>query len=504
MLVVAELLLQGLTEVLTPPNLMAITLGVVAGIVLGAFPGLDSTVGAALFIPVTYGMSATQALLLLAALYGGAVYAGQIPAILFRIPGASEAVVTTLDGYAMARKGQAGKALGVGLVTSLLGGLFGVTTLILLAPLLANVALRFGPAEYFALGVLGLTAIAGLSGRSITKAVISALIGLLLATVGIDPITGVARFTFGQSMLLSGVSFIPAVIGLFAVAEVFKQASRPQVVRALDETELRTGRRLRVELPSLGELRRMAGLIARSAVIGAWVGILPGVGATTAAIVGYSQAVRLSREPDKFGTGVPEGLAASETANNAAVGGAMVPLLALGIPGSATTAVMLGAFLMHGLKAGPLFLVQQERLAFTLFVGMGVATLLIFPFALLAVRPFVALLRIPYPMLAAGILAFSAVGARAMGDLYGILMMFCFAVLGYLLERYGFPVAPLVLGLVLGRIVETSLRRALIIAAYDPWMVVSRPITAVLLVLSVLSVAVPAWTRYRTRRAAEK
>jgi putative tricarboxylic transport membrane protein len=444
-------------------------------------------------------MSATQAMLLLVSLYVSAVYAGQVPAILFRIPGAEEAVATTLDGYPMAQKGQAGKALGYGLSSSIIGSIFGAIVLILLAPLLASVALKFGPPEYFALGVLGLTAVSGLCGKSMIKAGISVLLGLFFAAIGIDPMSGMPRFTFGTRVLLGGIPFIPALLGLFAVAEVFKQVTSQNTDMA-KTTGLQEQIRLKVELPSLRELKNMFWVILRSCLIGSWIGILPGVGATTAAIMGYSWAVKLSKEPEKFGTGIPEGIASCEAANNAAVGGALVPLLSLGIPGSGTTAIMLGAFLIHGLRPGPLFLAQQQELAYSIFAGLLVSSILLLPIALQMIKPFLRIFSVPYPVLAAGILGFCAAGARGMGDLYGILLMFAFGVIGYILEKYEFPVAPVVLGLVLGPIVETSFRRALILGSSNPlFFMLSRPITVSLLLLAVLLIVGPIY--FKKKRA---
>ncbi|MBW2309105.1 MAG: tripartite tricarboxylate transporter permease [Deltaproteobacteria bacterium] len=485
-------------------NLIIIVLGTLVGVALGSFPGLDSSIGAALFIPITYGMNPSQALLLLTALYCGAVYGGQIPAILFRVPGASEAVMTTLDGYPMALKGEAGKALGVGLLSSLVGGIFGVVGLTLTAPLLANVALMFGPSEYFALGILGLTALASLGSKSQIKAIISGLLGLLIATVGLDPITGVPRFVFGTTVLKGGITFIPAVIGLFAAAEVYNQISRGRAFSKVDAGEGKQSKRLRVTFPSLKELKPLKWSSLRSALLGLGVGILPGVGATTAAIVGYSQAVQFSKEPEKFGKGTIEGIIAPEIANNAATGGAMVPLLSLGIPGSATTAIMLAAFLMHGLRPGPLLLVQQRPLAFTIFAGMAIANVLFFFIGFFAIRLFVRLREIPYPFLAVGILAFSAVGANAMGAMHGMIMMFLFAILGFIMEKYNYAVAPMVLGLVLGPIIEPSLRKALMIQEYDLIGVLTRPITAMLLVVSIFVLATPIFWELKRRRTVRR
>ena len=496
-------ILTGYAHVFQMENLFVVVLGTLIGVALGSFPGLDCTVGVALFLPVTYTMTPAQAILLLSALYSGAVYGAQIPAILFRVPGAPEAVVTTLDGYPMAQKGQAGKALGTGLLSSLAGGLFGVLGLTLLAPLLAEVALLFGPSEYAALGVLGLTAIASLGSKSQVKAIISGLFGLLFATVGLDPIVGYPRFTFDTTVLKGGITFIPAVIGLFAAAEVYNQISKGMALSNKSLNDSQQPERVRVEFPKWREIKPLKWSSIRSAFLGLGVGILPGVGATTAAIVGYSQAVQFSKNPEKFGTGTMEGVMAPEIANNAAAGGAMVPLLSLGIPGSATTAVMLGAFLLHGLRPGPLLLIQQRPLAFTIFAGMALSNILFFFFGFLAIRFFVHLRRVPYPFIAVGILVFSAVGANAMGNISGMMMMFIFAILGFIMEKYNYAVAPMILGLVLGPIIEPMFRRALMMYEYDLLAVVSRPITAGLLIVSVIITCTPLLWKLRKRPIVE-
>ena len=493
-------ILSGYMYVFQPENLTVVVLGTLIGVALGSFPGLDCAIGVALFVPVTYGMTPAQGILLLGALYSGAVYGAQIPAILFRVPGASEAVMTTLDGYEMTKKGKAGLALGVGLLSSLCGGLFGVAGLTLVAPLLAKIALAFGPSEYFALGILGLTAMASLGSKSQVKALISGLLGLLLATVGLDPISGFPRFHFGTTVLKSGFSFIPAIIGLFAAAEIYNQIYSGRAFSKL-QGEATGKEQIKIKFPTLKELKTFKWSSLRSAFLGLLVGILPGVGATTGAIVGYSQAVQFSKNPEKFGTGTMEGVIAPEIANNAAAGGAMVPLLSLGIPGSATTAIMLAAFLVHGLRPGPLLMIQQKSLAYTIFAGMALSNILFFFIGMAAIRFFVRLRQVPYPFIAVGIIAFSAVGANAMGDINGMKMMIFFAILGFIMERFNFAVAPMILGLVLGPIIEPSLRRALMIHEYHLYEVLIRPITAGLLILSIVVLITPIIWRIQRVRA---
>jgi putative tricarboxylic transport membrane protein len=482
-------ILSGYSLLLQPGNILAVLGGTILGIIIGAIPALDSAVGAALVVPLTYAMSPGQALILLTCLYFGAIYGGQIPAILFRIPGSSEAVMTAIEGYELAKQGQADRALGYGLLCSAIGSVIGVIALSTLTPLLAQFALSFSPAEYFALGVLGLSTISALTSQSVVKGLIAGLLGLLCATVGIDAVTGIPRFTFGWSTLMAGIDFIPAVIGLFAASEVYKQVAQGFPTGEGNLSVL--GERIRVRLPNWREMMALNGVTVRSSLIGLWVGILPGIGAATAAILAYSQTARFAKRPDLIGKGSIEALAAAETANNAAGPAAMIPLLALGIPGSATTAVMLGAFLLHGLQAGPLFLVTQRDLSFTIFAAGMAGTLAFFLLGFVAPAPFVQLLRLPPRSLAISILAFSAAGAGAIGGLRTIQVMFIFAILGYILQECGYPVAPIVLGIILGPIVEQSLRRALIMTNYDVMAVFTRPITAVLLLLSVLSIVAP-------------
>ncbi len=469
-------------------NFIFVILGVITGVCFGAVPGLDATTGTALVIPLTYAMSPEQALFFLGALYVGGVFGGSITAILFRVPGASEAVMTTLDGYPMAQKGQGGKALGVSITSSSLGGTFAVVVALLLTAPLATIALSFGPAEYFALAVLGLSSVVSVGVKSQLKALIGVCIGLLAATVGGDAIAGIPRFTFGSEQLFSGIPFIPAIIGLFAASEVFSKVSQGYGIEALEPT---AGSKPKAELMKIKEIIKMKWTILRGAIIGTWIGILPGVGATTAAIIGYTQEVRFSKHPEKFGTGIPEGIAAPEAANNSAAVGAMVPLLALGIPGSATAAVLIGAFMIHGLTPGPLLLVNKPGLMYSILGSMFFANFLIVLVGLLAAKVFVKLLNIPYPIMATSIMTICVIGAMSLGDAQAVLLMFVFGIGGYFMNKYDYPSAPIILGLVLGPILEVSLRKALMIAGQDFVAVASRPITAFLLVASVLMLLSP-------------
>src|SRR4030042_2548846 len=319
---------------LEPYNFLAIVLGSMIGFAIGAFPALDTTVATALMIPLPFAMNSSQALLLLTALYCVGSYAGGISAILFRIPGSGEAIMTTLDGYKFTEKGKANEALGLHLTSSVIGGLIGSITLIFATPLMTDIALKFGPAEYFALGVFGMTCISGLTTGSVIPGLITGAIGMLLATVGIDPISGFPRFTSQSGPLIGGIGFLPATIGLFARAEVFRQVARERPFSLSEETDLVEGKKIRIKLPPLSEFyyKGRKWLVMRSALIGALVGAMPAVGGTTAAVVSYGAAVRSSKHPETFGTGEPEGIIAPEVANNACAPSAMIPMLSLGIP----------------------------------------------------------------------------------------------------------------------------------------------------------------------------
>lgn len=479
-----------------PASLLLIVFAVVWGITFGAVPGLTGIVGVALLIPFTFSFNPIDGMLLLGGVYVGATFGGSISAILFNTPGSPEAACTSLDGYPMAKRGEAGKALGIALASSVIGGIFGTIVLMVAAPSLARVALNFGPPEYFALAILGITAIASIGGGSLLKGLTAGLMGLLVATIGIDPIVGVPRFTFGSTTLLTGVSFVAAIIGIFAITEVMQRfADGPVKSETLGSVA--------TKLPSLKELIALRFTLLRSSVIGTIIGILPGVGATTAAFISYSEAVRWSRTPKEFGKGTPHGIAAPESGNNAAVGGSMIPLLALGIPGSATTAVMIGGLTIHGIIPGPMLTQNNPTLVYAVFVGMMLATLLMLFLGLFAARFFALALRAPYPLIGPAIVVMCMTGVFALNSSSGDLaMMLGFGVLGFVLRRFGFPVASFIIGLVLGPVAEVSLRQGLILGDYDWTSIVLRPIAGPLLLLSLLSLAYGVYGQLRPRPAA--
>ncbi|SDF18751.1 putative tricarboxylic transport membrane protein [Salipiger thiooxidans] len=474
-----------------PMSFLLIIFSVVWGIVFGAVPGLTGIVGVALLIPFTFAFDPTEGMLLLGGVYVGSTFGGSISAILFNTPGSPEAACTSLDGYPMAKRGEAGKALGIALAASAVGGIFGTLVLMFAAPPLARLALEFGPAEYFALAVLGITAIASIGGGSLIKGLIAGLLGLAVALIGLDPLTGVARFTFGNMMLLTGVSFIAAIIGIFALAEVLQRfADGPPKGEQMAQVS--------TQLPSLAEFLATKVTLLRSSVIGTVIGALPGVGATTAAFISYSEAFRWSKRPELFGKGSPEGIAAPEAGNNSAVGGSMIPLLALGIPGSATTAVMIGGLTIHGIVPGPMLMQNNSDLVYSVFIGMLLANVLMLVFGLRAARLFAVVLKAPYQLVGPAIVVLCMTGVFALNNnVSDVAVMLVFGGVGFFLKSYGLPVASFIIGLVLGPIAEVSLRQGLILADYDMMALVTRPIAGTLLLLSALSLVYGIWGKLR-------
>jgi putative tricarboxylic transport membrane protein len=476
-----------------PLNWLLLLLGVIWGILFGCVPGLTGIVGVALLIPFTFTLDPIEGLVMLGAVYCGSTFGGSISAILFNTPGAPEAACTTLDGYPMARQGQPGKAIGYALGASAFGGLFGTIVLILMAPPLAEVALDFGPAAYFALAVLGITAIASIGTKSVFKSLLSGMLGLGLATVGMDPLTSTARFNFGSSMLLTGISFIPAIIGLFALAEVLKRSGETRKGQVLD-----TGGKMHTELPTLKEIWSLKIALLRSAIIGTIIGVLPGVGATTASFIGYSEAVRWSKHPERFGTGAPEGIVSPEAANNGAVGGSMVPLLSLGIPGSATTAVMIGGLTIHGIIPGPMLMVQNQDLVYSIFIGMLVANVLMIFFGIKIASHFAKVLKVPYVLVGPCIIVLCMTGVFALrNNMMDLVVMLALGAFGYMLQVLDYPIAPLIIGLVLGPVAEISLRRAMILTNFDFIAVITEPIAGVMLLISAFSLCYGLYGQYK-------
>ncbi|MBR9773205.1 MAG: C4-dicarboxylate ABC transporter permease, partial [Gammaproteobacteria bacterium] len=473
-----ESFLSGLGVVFQPMNLLILTSAVFIGFIGGALPGISGVILVVILLPVTYGMEPTQAFMLLTAIYGSTVFSGLITAILYRAPGTPEAVMTAFDGYPMTQQGEAGKALGIGVLSSAVGGLVGTIALIIFTPMLASVALKFSSPEYFALAILGLTVVASLGGRLILG-LIGATLGLLIATIGIDPLTGTSRYTFDNLNLAEGVGLIPVIVGLFAVSEVMKRSLSRDAEQPLTK--------VKIKIFDAPILKKIGVTLSRSSILGVIIGILPGIGASTAAMVSYSETVRWSKHPEKFGKGAPEGIAAPEAANNAAAMGALVPLFALGIPGSGTTAIILGAFIMHGLQPGPMFMLTSSDLIYAVFAGLFVVNFMILAFSKPFIKLFTRLLNVPYSALGPIILMCCIVGTYSVrNSMFDVWLMLGFGVLGFLLEKIKFPLVSIILGLVLGPIAESELRRSLAMSQGDLGIFFSRPISASLIAIAVL------------------
>ncbi|MBN2657606.1 MAG: tripartite tricarboxylate transporter permease [Spirochaetales bacterium] len=476
-----ELLLQGFANILFGKALIMVFLGVIGGILVGSLPGLTATMGIALLVPFTFGLPINESMGMLLGIFSGAIFGGSISAILIRTPGTPAAAATLLDGYPMAKRGEAGRALSMSVFASFIGGFTGALIMSFLAPQISKVALKFGAAEYFALAFFGLSIIISVSGNSIIKGIIAGLFGLLISTIGFDPISGFPRFTFGQMDLFEGPAFIPTLIGLFAFSEVFKGVEtiveKQQVVSKLTRF-----------LPEWKDIKASWIDILKSSILGTFIGSIPGAGSDIAAFVGYSEAKRRSKTPEKFGTGMIEGVAAAESANNACTGGAMIPMLSLGVPGDAVTAVLLGAFVIQGLQPGPLLYRDHIDVVYNVFAAMMIANIVMFIVGALGVRIFAKVITINRNILIPAIFVLSVVGSFSMrNSMFDVGVALFFGVVGYFLNRFNFPASPILLALILGPMAESNLRRALVISDGSPLVLVTRPISVALLVLGVLS-----------------
>jgi putative tricarboxylic transport membrane protein len=457
-------------------------LGVGGGIIVGAIPGLTGSVGIILLLPFIYQLDASTAIVMLCGMFCGAIYGGSISAILISIPGTPSAAATVLDGYPLAQKGEAGKAIGIATIASTTGGIISTFCLMFIAPQLARFALKFGPEEYFALMIFGLTIIASVSGESLVKGLISGFFGLLIATIGLDPVTGYARFSFNIPNLMTGFPLLPVLIGLFAISQIFIQ------LEAVGKKIIHFKQKIKNVLPSFKELRRLFTVIIASSFLGTFIGIIPGTGGTIASFLAYSEAKRWSKDPDSFGRGNIIGVAAPEAANNGTTGGAMVPLLSLGIPGDVITAVMLGALLLIGIRPGPLLFKEHPEIINSIFAGMLLANVLILLLGILSVRLFPQVLRTPAAILFPVIFTLCFLGAFSLNNsVYDMFIALVFGIIGYIMRKNNFPVAPVVLGVVLGPIAEDELGRALIISHGDWTVLFQSPLAIFFYVISIFS-----------------
>lgn len=478
-------LYEGLTVLAGVGPVLIIIVGVAIGILGGAMPGISPSMAVALLLPFTFGMTPTMGIVMLCAIYLASNYGGSITAVMINTPGTPSAVVTAFDGYPMTQQGKAGWGLGISLVASVVGGFVGIVILILFSTPLAALALKFWPAEYFALAILGLTTVASLGGGRWVESFMAVLLGLLLNTVGMDHLTGLTRFTFDLVPLYDGFPFVPALIGLFAIAEVLSG-----IENFVFETKRIEPAELKTTWPSLKDYMKLKWTALRAGVLGTIIGIFPGAGGTIASFIAYDVERRLSDEAETFGKGNAHGLAAAESANSSSVGGALVPLLALGIPGSASAAVLIGALMIHELRPGPELFTRHSTLVYTLFSSLFLANVVLLVLGGLGSRLWIKVSLIPKRILYPFIFAFSMVGSYAVrSSVFDVGVCFGFGVLGWIMSRYRYSVSPVVLGLVLGTMLEANLQMTLMMGGTSLFF--SRPISAVMLMISMILISWP-------------
>lgn len=481
-----ENIIFGFVSALKLVNIFAALVSVAVGIAVGALPGLSAAMGVALLIPITFGMPAETALIALAGVYCGAMYGGSISAILLHTPGTSSAAATAIDGYPMTLKGQAGKALATATIASFIGGIFSSIALYTLSPPLATLALKFGPTEYFWLSIFGLTIIAGVSSKSMLKGLISGALGLVLSTIGMDPMLGVPRFIFGSNSLLQGLPFTATLIGLFSMSQVLLLAESKikgiQKAREFND---------KVYL-SKDEIKTILPISLWSSIIGTVVGILPGAGGTIASFIGYNEAKRFTKNKDLFGTGIIEGVAGPEAANNAVTGGSLIPTLTLGIPGNSVTAILLGGLVIQGLKPGPDLFTIHGKITYTFFAGFVIVNIFMLILGLFGVRLFAKVSKVSDSILIPIIFALSVIGSYSMtNNMVDVWVMFVFGIVGYFAKKFNLNSAAIVLALILGPIGETGLRRTLIMSKGNYMALFNSTISWVLIAISILSLMTP-------------
>lgn len=487
-----EGLWAGFGILLTGKNLLGLLAGTLVGYFVGAMPGLTPSIGIALMIPFTFGMDPVLSMVMLVALYMAAEYGGGITAILLNAPGTAAAAATAFDGYPLAQSGQSGKALAISILSSGFGAFLSTILLIITAVPLAAFALAFGPSEYFALAAFGLSLVSSLGGKSLLKGVIAMIMGLLVVTIGLDPINGTPRFTFTEDFF-EGIPFLPALIGLFALSEVFYILEDVKEKPITPEPLKGIGLNLRF-------FREKWVILIRSSIVGYIIGVIPGAGATIASMVSYNEAKRWSKDKDSFGKGNPEGIVASEAANNSSVSGAMAPLLALGIPGSASTAILIGALTIQGIQPGPLLFSKNPEIPYSIFASLLFGVPIMVAIGLLGARVWMKVTSIPKSMLAAVVTGICVLGAFSHSNsMYPVWVMMGCGMAGYILRKVEIPMAPIVLALVLGFMMEVNFRRALIVSDGDISVFLSHPITMITLILALLTLATPFFQGFRKR-----
>jgi putative tricarboxylic transport membrane protein len=483
-----DAIISALGNVFDITNIIGLVFGVAAGIAIGALPGLSVNMGIALLFPLTFSFQGIGGILMLLGVYCGAIYGGSISAILLKTPGTPASAATTIDGYPMAvKQGQPGRALGLSTFASTFGGIFSAICLIIFSPLLAKVALKFSKPEYFALAMFGISIITSVSSGSVIKGLMGGIIGLLIATVGIDAMSGKVRFTFGTTYLLGGLSFVPVLIGLFAFSQVLTS-----IEELHSEEHVKRDLKIKRVFPTWADLKRVIGTVVRSSVIGTFIGCIPGTGGDIASFIAYDQAKRWSKHKDEFGNGAPEGICAPEAGNNSVSGGAMIPMLTLGIPGDGATAIMLGALMVQGIQPGPLLFTNQAPQVYSIFIGLLVANFVMGLFGFSLIRLFVKVINVPKKYLMPIIFVLTFVGSYAYNNsIIDVFVMVFFGFLGYFINKMEFSMSSVVIGIILGSMAEANFRGSLMMSDGSLSIFVTHPICAVFLVIALISLCSP-------------
>ena len=478
------MIIQGFIDIFTFTNLLWIVFGTLTGIIIGAIPGLTATMGIALLLPLTFGMAPLPSLSMLLGIYAGGMYGGSITAILINTPGTPAAAATSLDGYPLAQKGEAGRALKMAIYSSTVGGLFSAFMLLLIAPQLAKLALKFGPAEYTALVLLGLTVIAGISGNSLTKGLIAGSLGLLLSTIGLDPMLGMPRLTFNSMYLTGGLSTVPVLIGLFAISEILINSENIGVPGKKMELAKISGD----QKVTFNEFRSHFWTMIKGSLIGTYIGIIPGIGSGVSAFVSYNEAKRVSKHPENFGKGEMAGVVASESANNGATGATLIPLLTLGIPGDVVTAVLLGAFMIQGLTPGPLLFRDHGSTIYAIIAGFFIINIVMMIFGVVGVKYFAHVNSLPAELLYTVIFVMCAIGSFAVDNsLFNVGVVLVFGLLGYVFRKLELPGGPFLIAFLLGPLFESNLRRTVILFDGNMMLMFTKPIAVFFLILCAVS-----------------
>ena len=486
-----------LVNVFSLKNLFISAAGVMVGNIFGALPGLTAAMGIAILMPLTFGLDPASALILMGAIFAGAMWGGSVSAILINTPGTPAAAATVLDGYPMAKKGQAADALRESVWSSFIGGIFGVIALHLFAPPLAMISLWFGPPEYFLLAIFGMTIIAALSEKALVKGFLAGFFGLLIGTIGMDPLLGIPRFTFGVANLVDGIELVPALIGLFSIPETFEMI-RSYIKK--DVEKLPSLKNIRLGFPPLKHTIRLMPVYIRSSIIGIIIGILPGAGGSIASFMAYNETRRTSKTPELFGTGIIDGVAASEAANNAVCGGALIPMLTLGIPGDSVAAIIMGGLMVHGLLPGAELFTKHAQVTYTFIIALYMANVFMLFFGLYMAPFFTLVTNTPKHILAVGVILLTTIGSYAIREnIFDVYVMLAFGILGTLMKNHGFDLTPVVLGIILGPMMEKGLYGTLAISEGENvvFFVLTRPISIILFALIVFSLGIPVYRQMK-------